>query len=293
MSIQPVYHYILLGGDGYYGRNFKAYLGDVYNITVIDKKISLDHDLMNIEKLPKIKTTGPVIVINFAAISFVDYSITNPEETILNNLMCCQNGWILAQKLNAIKYIYISTDEVNVLKFKDFKKASPYVQSKKLCEDYLNSINTDNIIILRPVNLMGNIIKNDFYIQQNSCLLKKISLAIKNKECVYVHGKGNQKRMFMNMGNACRLLKNISEKNKNSQKIYDVANMPSLRTQNLKIKDIIYYLSNIYHFDVVETDDPRKEYQDDTYLKDNTFIEINNYRDSFKEICLSIDQMII
>ena len=201
--------YILLGGDGYYGRNFQYYLSQK-NIPfiVIDRNVPDDfylnshlikyiqHDLNNKIYLEDVLqkdemndiNTSNTIIINFAAISFVDYSISHPGETIINNLNCCINGYKLSEKLNS-KYIYVSTDEVNV--DKPNSKSSPYVISKRKCEEFLNS---KNAFIIRPVNLMDVIepgIKG--LKQKNECLLNKIVNIIKNKnksEKVQIHGTG-------------------------------------------------------------------------------------------------------
>ena len=76
--------------------------------------------------------------------------------------------------------------------------------------------------------------------------------------------------MFMTMINACDVLFNISEKTnekiKIKIKIIDVVNIPDKRTNDLKIKDIVEYLKNIYNFEMEYVNDPRGIYQDKTYL---------------------------
>ena len=283
--------YILLGADGYYGRNYQYYLSQKnISFIVIDKnkpddfysnknkylikyiqhdlnnKIYLD-DLLHKNEIENINKSN-VIIINFAAISFVDYSILHPEETIINNLNCCINGYKLSEKLKS-KYIYVSTDEVNVNK--SDKELSPYIISKRKCEDFLKS---KNAFILRPVNLMDIIepgIKG--LKQKNECLLNKIVNVVENKSGkIQIHGTGEQKRMFVTMINACDILFEISEKFNERIKIIDVVNISDKRTNDLKIKDIVEYLKNIYNFEIEYIDDPRGIYQDKTYLN----VENNN-----------------
>lgn len=297
-------NYILLGGDGYYGRNFQYYLSQKnIKFIVIDKnEINNDfylnndlvkkhlikyiqHDLNNkidVNSLSKVlSNNSELIIVNFAAISFVDYSILYPNETIKNNLNCCINGYKLFLNLNLkSKYIYISTDEVNV--DKPNKELSPYVISKRKCENFLNGIfnldsNLENVFIIRPVNLMDVIEPGiEGLKQKNKCLLNKIVDIIKNKsEKVQIHGTGEQKRMFMTMLNACDILFNISD---NNFKIIDVVKISDKRTTDLKIKDIVEYLKNIYNFEIEYVDDPRGIYQDKTYLnlEDDNSLEIEN-----------------
>ena len=359
--------YILLGGDGYYGRNFQYYLSQKgIKFIVIDKnEISfaegsfkkdnfyenelikkcmikyIQHDLNDKIKINELNIefknkNDKIIIINFAAISFVDYSILHPNETIKNNLNCCINGYKLFLNLNnSLKYIYVSTDEVNVNKSN--KELSPYVISKRKCEDFLKSLensNLENIIILRPVNLMDVIETGICGLKQkNKCLLNKIvdvinennidtnneneneNIDVINKneneninnkneneneninnnknedindkndkiinndnnknidvinenEClnkIQIHGTGEQKRMFMTMNNACDILFEISFKNV-KDKIIDVTKISNKRTTDLKIKDIVLYLKNIYNFEIEYINDPRGIYQDKSYL---------------------------
>ena len=257
---------ILLGGDGYFGRNFYEYISATNKCVVVDKNtntyypnnIYFQHDLNK----PFEEDLKADIVINFAAISFVDYSIIHPEETYTNNFNCCMNGLKLAHRIGA-KYIYISTDEVNVNK--DEKSLSPYVISKRLCEEYLSDKECQ---IIRPVNLMGICEAKKGLRQKQKCLLNNIVDAIINKQKVYIHGNGEQKRMFMGMRPACHLLRDIVNGNY-KEKIIDVVKMPNYRTKDLKIRDIVYYLQNVYKYEIEFIEDPRGVYQDKTYNEIN------------------------
>lgn len=283
--------YILLGGNGYYGRNFQCFLmaegnSTANEIIVIDKEITVQfkgityvqYNLTHFtdslySSLNLKKSSQNTTIINFAAISFVDDSILNPDECINNNVKCLESAIQLYETMSDesyVKLIHISTDEVNVIKPNSEK--SPYVKSKLMCEDILRNSEGINYTILRPVNLMGycHDLKCKELRQANECLLKKIS---DKPDVVYIHGSGCQRRMFMNMTDACETLYSISiddfgdsEKTFN---IVDITDYPLLRTSNLQIKDIIIYLSNSdkYHFKYVYVDDPRGKYQDQSYLK--------------------------
>lgn len=291
--------YILLGGDGYFGRNFKEYLKNTEtDIIIIDKKINYDlnNDTLLCD-LFKDKTYDTVYVINFAAISFVDYSIIHPEETIMNNFNCCKVGYELYKniKANTKKYIYISTDEVRVKK--EIRHLSPYVKSKLMCEEYLKNLTSSDkgIKIMRPVNLMNMVKCNKDLLQQNNCILKLVSDCIKNGKEFYIHGKGTQKRMFMSMTKACELLNMLclsdndiaKHKVRNQDEVLwskfmlDVASSEyhklGYRTSNISISNLIYYLKYVYKFDVKEIDDPRGIYQDDDYGVCEEVVSKNDY----------------
>ncbi len=281
---------LLIGGNGYYGRNYQYFLS-AKNIPfkVVDRirltkddivcdfaKISSDYS--NVEEDFKLflelkdKVTA---IVNFAAVSFVDYSIEHPDETIENNYSCCVNGLKLANVLNCENYIYISTDEVNV--DKPVEELSPYVISKRNCEKFLkNSDYSINVKIMRPVNLMGTMEPHfETLNQTNPCLLKKIADVISSGQGkVQIHGSGNQRRMFMDMKIACEVLLLFVD-DSFEEKILDITEYPEFRTQNLKIKDIVMNLQRKYGFPVEYVEDPRGIYQDDNYLTTLTVREYN------------------
>lgn len=320
--------FILIGGNGYYGRNYQYFLSSKgFEYVVIDKvnfiseasnKIASQDEIIcdfSSEKhFKKLIKSEPIenlkdkifAVINFAAISFVDYSIEHPEETIENNYNCCVNGWKLCQELNCPKYVYISTDEVNV--DKEEKYLSPYVISKRKCEEFLlnicdapalsSSSNNDKnknpeTLILRPVNLMGTVEPHfEPLVQKNPCLLKKIADVINKKNNVpkiQIHGSGNQRRMFMEMKIACEVL-HLFIFNGFDAKILDITEYPEFRTQNLRIKDIVLYLSRKYGFAYEHVQDPRGVYQDDNYL---TGLNLREYNGSMKKIVNSMKCFIL
>ncbi len=280
--------YILLGGDGYFGRNFKEYLKNTktesFDIIIIDKKINYDLNNSLLCDLFKDINYDTVYVINFAAISFVDYSIIHPEETIMNNFNCCKVGYELYKNIKAKvkKYIYISTDEVRVKK--EIRHLSPYVKSKLMCEEYLKNLTSSDkgIKIMRPVNLMNtaSAVSDKDLLQQNNCILKIVSDCIKNGKEFYIHGKGTQKRMFMPMTKACELL-NMLCLSDSIRFMLDVADKEyhklGYRTSNISISNLIYYLKYVYKFDVKEIDDPRGVYQDDDYGVNTEIVNKNDY----------------
>ena len=320
--------YILLGADGYYGRNFQFYLSELdYNFIAVDKNIPddfyssfpienhlLDYIRCDLSDRSDFATYGnkdcvkritslieffkdEVIIVNFAAISFVDYSIIHPEETINNNVKCCINGYKLSKHFNS-KYIYISTDEVRVNK--DENELSPYVISKRKCEEFLKSQSSDNIYILRPVNLMDVIASIKGLKQRQRCLLNNIADSILSKSSVKLH-VGTQKRMFMNMKTACKLLIEIDDYVPHSYpeeddliKIVDVVDIPSLRTSDLPIHDIVYFLHYVYRFKVDEVPNPRGVYQDESYFNvyGNVKVEEKWNINSYKMILNAVERLI-
>jgi nucleoside-diphosphate-sugar epimerase len=304
-----MYFFILLGGDGYFGRNFTKYILP-HKVLIIDKhpKFSsmmpfnyIEHDLKNEIDINKLKidvSKYEIVVINFAAISFVDDSIANPNETIDNNLKCCINGFLFSQQLGIdTKYIYISTDEVRANKTDE--TLSAYIKSKVLSERYLleKAKTHPNIKILRPVNLMDVIDEGKPELrQQNQCLLTKIANCPTNGH-IYIHGTGEQRRMFMRMKTACKILYDISISkinrmfNPDRLLLFDVVEYPGLRTENMKIKDIVYYLADKFYLNYSHIEDPRGKYQDETYLSNSEHVKRVDYENSLELIFKCVVRM--
>ena len=161
--------YLVTGAAGFIGSNFVKYLlkqhGNEVNIIVLDaltyagNLASLDEEL----KLPNVSfvkgdvadpnVVAPIFeqndidyVVNFAAESHVDRSITNPrlflETNILgtqNLLDCARKAWFTGKDQNGAnqyregkKYLQISTDEVYGSLPKDFDEAQPLEASQDL-----------------------------------------------------------------------------------------------------------------------------------------------------------------
>ena len=170
--------YLVTGAAGFIGSNFVKYLlkqhGTDVRIIVLDaltyagNLASLDEEL----KLPQVSfvkgdvadpdAVAPIFeqndidyVVNFAAESHVDRSITNPrlflETNILgtqNLLDCARKAWFLGKDENGTnqyregkKYLQISTDEVYGSLPKDFDEAQPLEVSQELKQVISNRTN--------------------------------------------------------------------------------------------------------------------------------------------------------
>lgn len=310
--------FILLGGDGYYGRNFQFYLSEMdisfividirecdtnfYSMFPIgnhlvryirfDLKNEMTDEWLKNEAIINEGAIDNSIIVNFAAISFVDYSIENPNRTIVNNVKCCENGLKLFKK-GARKFIHISTDEVHAMKPEH--ELSPYIVSKKKCEELCMKVNSDEkykgkIKIIRPVNLM-DVINCKFHglNQRNPCLLKKIS-ELNKGGLIEIHGDGNQMRMFMTMRNACDLLFNVALATLGPEKdLFDVVETPNLRTCDIKIRDLVQYICKVFGFKYLFVKDPRGRFQDMTYCI--TKREIYSYYSSSRDCAKIVESL--
>ena len=163
--------YLVTGGAGFIGANYIKYLLKIYgknvniiildaltyagNLLTIKDEIQLDNvtfirgDIGDNNLVTKILTDNDVdYIVNFAAESHVDRSITNPklflETNILgthNMLECARQVWFIGkddknkcQYKTGKKFLQISTDEVYGSLEKDFSVAKNLIVSDKLKE---------------------------------------------------------------------------------------------------------------------------------------------------------------
>ena len=125
---------VVTGGAGFIGSNFIYYMLDKYKdykIICIDKLTYAGNlstlseamknqnfkfikaDICDIEKIDTVfKEEEPNIVVNFAAESHVDRSISNPEVFLETNIMGTSVLLECCKKYNVKRYHHVSTDEV-------------------------------------------------------------------------------------------------------------------------------------------------------------------------------------
>ena len=164
--------YLVTGGAGFIGSNFVKYLLKEYpneveitildsltyagNLMTISEEIALPNvlfvkgDIGDAEVVARIlEERDPDFVVNFAAESHVDRSITNPrlflETNILgcqNLLDCCRRAWATGEKTadgkpayrEGKKFLQISTDEVYGSLTKDYDSPHPLEVAPELRE---------------------------------------------------------------------------------------------------------------------------------------------------------------
>ena len=154
--------YLVTGAAGFIGSNFVKYLLKKYgkdiqiiivdaltyagNLASIKDEIELDNvsfvksDIADYETIKSVFTNNDIdYVVNFAAESHVDRSITNPKLFLKTNiigtqnmLQCAREAWYVGKDemgspvyKDGVKYLQISTDEVYGSLEKDFEEAQP------------------------------------------------------------------------------------------------------------------------------------------------------------------------
>lgn len=306
---KTISEYIILGGSGYFGSNFIYWL-DWKNIIInIDwhkpqggwNKSTyrhLQYDLTDGDNVDKIYdkisdiernyfdnkfkefnwNMNKRVLINFAAQSFVDTSISAPEDTLKNNVNIVLNMLKLVDKMEENNrhiddVIHISTDEVHILSRKDIRDVSAYALSKKICEEILLKLSTSEnsmrrrvFKIVRPVNLYGIVSRNgaDEYglWQRNNCIITKLMKAIKNRNEQMNLYLSNSTRHFINIQRACNVLDKVVNDEIDETKVY-LMNYDF----HIVIRDLILSFVDRYSLKNVKlsNQNPRGRFEDEGY----------------------------
>ncbi|MFA7675259.1 MAG: dTDP-glucose 4,6-dehydratase [Endomicrobiia bacterium] len=123
---------LITGGAGFIGSNFVRYMLNKYDYKIVNLDLltyagnisSLDDikdnknytfikgNICDSSLVDKIVSDGVDVIINFAAESHVDRSITNPDVFVKTNVLGTQNLLEISNKYKIEKFFQISTDEV-------------------------------------------------------------------------------------------------------------------------------------------------------------------------------------
>jgi len=175
-------------------------------------------------------------VVNFAAKTFVDHSIRNPQSFIDSNVVGTYRLLEMARKSKSLKlFIQISTDEVYgaILKGKytedsPLNPTNPYAATKAagdmLAKAYKNTYGLP-IIVTRTENNYGP------YQSREKVLPVFVRRLIEGKP-LPVFGDGKHSRMWLHVGDHCRAISHLMNKGSIGQ-IYHVAGEQEL--QNLEL----------------------------------------------------------
>lgn len=218
--------------------NFKYFKGNISN-----QKILID--IFNKYKIKNI--------INFAAETHVDNSISNPKIFVKKNVndfvkFLINLTEIINKKELKIKYLHISTDEVygslgiNQKKFIETNKFfpnSPYSASKASAENFLRAWGETfglNYMIVNPSNNFGQY-------QDNEKFIPTIINSLIQKKKIPIYGDGSNIRDWLFVKDHCEILNEILKKGKNRQS-YNIGGNNEMSNLNL-VKKICLIFNNI------------------------------------------------
>ena len=201
-------------------KNFKFFQLDINDVSSLEKK---DFDL----------------IINFAAESHVDNSISDPNKFIRSNVMGTNELLKFAYKNQIQSFIHISTDEVYGSNPNGFSvegdildPSSPYSASKASAEMICNAfIKTYDmkIKICRPANNYGN------YQQPEKLIPYTVANLLSGKN-IELYGDGKNIRHWLHVEDTCLAIMTIL-KNGESNSIYNIGSDEYFN--NLEIANMI------------------------------------------------------
>lgn len=227
---------LITGGAGFMGSNFIKYImarrpdwrlvnldkltyaGNLDNLRTVENNPRYEFikgDIANAADVEKAIGEGVDKIINFAAETHVDRSISDPEAFIRTDVFGTYNLLEAVKKYKVAQYIQISTDEVfgsiesgAFDEASPFQPNSPYAASKAggdhLCRAYFKTYGLP-VIVTHSCNFYG----------PNQYPEKLIPLFITNLlegEKVPVYGAGDQTREWIFTEDYCRALELIMEK---------------------------------------------------------------------------------
>ena len=234
---------LVTGCFGFIGYNYLIYLnkhfpGD-FNVIGVDSlitKTSRDnqkefenkenftfHEL-DINNINTLEGNNIDLIINFAAESHVDNSITDPNKFIKSNVMGTNELLKFSYKNEIDNFIHISTDEVYGSKKDGFSvesdnldPSSPYSASKAsaemICNAYIKTFDM-KIKMCRPANNYGN------YQQPEKLIPYTIANLLSGKN-IELYGDGKHIRHWLHVEDTCLAILNVMNNGKDNS-IYNI-----------------------------------------------------------------------
>ena len=252
---------MVTGGAGFIGSNFIHYLLEKYDdIEVVNyDKLTYAGNLDNLKDVENdkrycfvkgdicdkelvekvIKEHGIEQIVNFAAESHVDRSITGPEIFIKTDVFGTFNLLEAARKFDIERYIQISTDEVygSIMEgsFKEddpLNPSSPYSASKSSADLLVNSYFITYglpVLITRSSNNFGPY-------QYPEKLIPLFIIKALHDQPLPVYGDGQQVRDWLHVEDNCRAIDLVRKKGKEGE-IYNIG--ADNEHTNIEITNII------------------------------------------------------
>lgn len=257
---------LITGCFGFIGYNFLNYLIKNYNtdfsISAIDvlksqtsvinknkfiEKNNLNFFEIDINNIDNLNLNGIDVVLNFAAESHVDNSISDPLSFIDSNVRGTTSllTWSLKNKVK--QFIHISTDEVYGSykeSFPDetysYNPSSPYSSSKAsaelICKAYSNTYGM-NINIIRPSNNYG------IYQQPEKLIPFSIAKLI-NNEKIEIYGNGKNIRHWLHVDDTSSAILKVIESNSTNE-VFNIGS--GVYLENLAVvKKILHFFNADY-----------------------------------------------
>ncbi len=253
--MQKTSTYLVTGGAGFIGSNFILYMlkeynnikiinvdaltyaGNLENLKSVDgdeRHIFINADICDREKITQIfKDYDIDYVVNFAAESHVDRSITNPEifvktnvEGTVNMLQCAKNAWYKDGKWQEnVKFLQVGTDEVYgslgatgfFVETTPLDPHSPYSSSKASADFFVKAFHDTYKM---PVNIT-RCSNNYGPFQFPEKLIPLMINNAKSKKSLPVYGDGMNVRDWLYVEDHCKAIDVVINKGRTGE-VYNV-----------------------------------------------------------------------
>lgn len=254
----------------YANKNHEFIVADITDAHIIDRIFEIQR---------------PEIVIHAAASTFVDYSLSNPNEFIMNNVLGTQILVNAAVKWGVKKFVYCSSDEVYGQLEKETDASwteeskvaprNPYSASKAAGELIVQAAGYSfglNHNITRLSNTYGPR-------QTPEKLIPKIIKSVLDNTSIPIYDKGLQIRDWLHVFDACTAILKVVEEGKDKE-IYNIT--ANQEYTNIEVVQAVCNAMNGGH-DLVEfVKDPRGAAHDFRYAMNADKIRALNWDPAWK-----------
>jgi hypothetical protein len=169
---------------------------------------------------------------------------------------------------------------------------SPFTEAAMICEEFLK--NKPNAKVFRPVSLIDVVdVRVKGLVDERDTLITRIMKTAPGG-LIEIHGKGEQKRMYMTMIEACRALFEFVDY---PAKMLNISELTSdfpiyIRTTvNIKVRDLVHYLSKAFGYNYLFVKDPRNKYQDMIQTRFNHPYSYYDIARDIKYLSICIERM--
>lgn len=231
------------------------------------------------------KFEQPDIVIHGAAESFVDYSLTNPNDFVTSNILGTQNIINSCIKHNVKKLIYISTDEVygqltdesapSWTEESSLDPRNPYSASKAAGELLVKAAHTSHGLIYNITRSSNNYGPR----QTSEKLIPRVIKCILEGKKIPIYGKGLQIRDWTHVFDNCSALMHVLAKG-DPNEIYNIS-----ANQEFTNIEVVQHICNAMGqgHDLIEfIPDPRGGAHDFRYSVDSSKIKQLGWKPTYK-----------
>jgi len=288
---------LITGGAGFIGNAAVKYFQKMNDEIVVVDKLSyaanLNHvqncsffklDICETDKLKEIvRNFIPDVIINFAAETHVDNSISSADEFIHSNFVGVHSLLNVCKETNT-KLCHISTDEVygpaddHPFTEEDaLNPMNPYSATKASADLLIKSFhNTHKVpfLIVRPSNNYG-------LNQHNEKFIPKLIESIKEKKKFPLYGDGSQIREWTFVEDTVQLIREIILKEKDWHSIYNITSGIS-KTNIEVIKIVVKFYNEIFNErlninEIIETVEDRKGHDKKYWISCNKLNQMIDY----------------